>query len=293
MSVSVSHHLDALVFSKRLLVYVPAYNCRETIVGVLNSISARVNGIADILVVDNCSDDGTAERIMEARQKGEIRSDVAVVQPTVNVGYAGSQKLAYALACRSPMVEWVAMLHGDGQYPSELLDKFVDRLDSAAGIIYGHRSKLWYPRKEETPFTTWAIIGLLSVVESVMTGVFRMEWHSGFVMHATRFLRRVELSALTDTPHIDGHLLYAASVVNERVETIPIYKRYKSLSPFEGEARRRYVLDVLNLMRKMPRAQGSLLARGHSSHEPERFAPGGYRLVVADSGMEPRMATGK
>lgn len=256
-----------VVFTRRLLVYVPAYNCRETIVQVLGSMSDRVNRIADVMVIDNCSDDGTADEVIAAKQSGVIRPDATILRTTHNLGYAGSQKLAYGLACQSPGVEWVAMLHGDGQYPSELLDKFVDRLDSSAGIVFGHRSKLWYPLLEETPITTWLIIRALSLLESAITGVFHVEWHSGFTMYATRFLRRVELSALTDTPHIDGHFLYAAHALHENVETLPIYKRYKSLSPFEGEARRKYVMDVLRLMWAMPARKERLVARPAASQK--------------------------
>lgn len=266
-------------FSRRLLIYVPAYECRDTIVGVLSSIPEAVSAIADILVVDNCSSDGTGNVVAEARRSGRIRSDITVIKPSRNVGYAGSQKLAYSLACQSPAVEWVAMLHGDGQYPPELLAKLATRLDSKAGIVYGHRSKLWYPFREETPVSTWFIIRCLSILESMLTGAMRLEWHSGFVMHATRFLRRVNLDALTSTPHIDGHLLYAAHALRERVETLPIYKLYKSLSPFEGAARRQYVLDVLKLMVSMPKQRHELTAAGPESHDPNHHAGGHFSVV--------------
>lgn len=267
-------------FARRLLIYVPAYNCRDTIVGVLAAIPEHVHAIADILVVDNCSEDGTAAAVLEAQRAGSIRRDVTVIQPSRNVGYAGSQKLAYSLACRCPAVQWVAMLHGDGQYPAELLGKLVTRLDSKAGIVYGHRSKLRHPFREETPILTWLIIRGLSVIESSLTGVFRVEWHSGFAMHATRFLRSVNLSALTNTPHIDGHLLYAAHALRERVETVPIFKRYKSLSPFEGAARRQYVIDVLKLMVSMPKHRRELTALDPESHNPNHHAGGHYTVLT-------------
>ncbi len=248
--------------------------------GVLASIPDRVHAIADILVVDNCSQDGTATAVLAAQQAGTIRRDITVIQPSRNVGYAGSQKLAYSLACRSPAVQWVAMLHGDGQYPAELLDKHISRLDSKAGIVYGHRSKLWHPFREETPIPTWVIIRVLSILESALTGVFRVEWHSGFAMHATRFLRSVNLSALTNTPHIDGHLLYAAHALRERVETVPIFKLYKSLSPFEGAARRQYVIDVLKMMVSMAKHRGDLTPPTLESHDPNHHAGGRYTVLT-------------
>lgn len=270
---------EGVHFTRRLLIYVPTYNCSDTIVDVLRSIPPPVQMLADLLVVDNCSEDGTAQVILEARRKGTIRADTIVVQPARNVGYAGSQKLAYSLACQSAAVEWVAMLHGDGQYPPQLLDKFAARLESTAGIVYGHRSKLMYPLREETPITTWLIIRSLSLLESLLTGVFRIEWHSGFAMLATRFLRRLNLSALTSTPHIDGHLLFAAHALGESVETIPIYKLYKSLSPFDGLARRQYVYDVLRMMKSMRSRSAELAVLTPVAHDPRHHAQGAFTVL--------------
>ncbi|MBI4306879.1 MAG: hypothetical protein HY678_11225, partial [Chloroflexi bacterium] len=50
-----------LHFSKPLLVYVPAFNCATVIDSVIKGIPAAVWDVADCLVVDNCSTDGTVQ----------------------------------------------------------------------------------------------------------------------------------------------------------------------------------------------------------------------------------------
>lgn len=236
------------LFTQRILIYIPTYNCSDTIVGVLSEIPPSLVAISDIIVLDNNSTDQIDVKIAEFFPKGLHSRPIIFVRSKSNLGYAGSQKLAYRLALESESIKWVIMLHGDGQYPPELLDRYVPYFDTNNGLVYGYRSKRHFPDQEETPFLSALAIKMLSVIESIVTGYNRSEWHTGFMMHSTRFLRRVDLDALTSTPHIDGHLLFAAGVLEENVASFPIYKRYKALQAFEGKARRRYVFDVLRLM---------------------------------------------
>lgn len=249
------------LFSSRILIYIPAYNCSETIARVLEEIPPQIAEISDILVLDNCSSDPIESIIRDSFPEGIHSKPITVVRSESNLGYAGSQKLAYKLALQSESVEWVIMLHGDGQYPSHLLDKYIPFFESKNGIVYGYRSRKHFPNKEETPFLSALTIKALGILESIVTGYSRLEWHTGFLMHSTRFLKRVDLDALTSTPHIDGHLLFAAGALGEDVAAIPIYKRYKLLQAFEGAARRRYVLDVLRLMFLFRKRKSSLLLK--------------------------------
>lgn len=259
------------LFSSRILIYIPAYNCSETIANVLSEIPPQLAEVSDILVLDNCSNAPIESIIRESFPEGIHSRPITVVRSESNLGYAGSQKLAYKLALQSESVEWVIMLHGDGQYPPELLDRYIPFLDSKNGIVYGYRSRKHFPDKEETPSLSALTIKTLSVLESIVTGYNRLEWHTGFLMHSTRFLSQVDLDALTSTPHIDGHLLFAAGVLREDVAAIPIYKRYKLLQAFEGAARRRYVLDVLRLMFLFRKKKSSLILKGAQQKHPMEF----------------------
>lgn len=233
------------VFHQPFLVYIPCYNCARTIAAVIDAIPEEFADKAEILIIDNQSTDGTGEVI---RGMPECRFRCTVVRTSRNLGYAGSQKLAYHLALQSPIVRHVIMLHGDGQYPPELLRAFLPLAQQGCDIGYGYRSKLRYGAVEETPLLTFAVIRILSILESIVTLTFRKEWHTGFIMYSTRFLGNVPLQVLTTTPHIDGHLLYAGGQLDAKVQGIPIFKRYRDLQAFEGEARSRYVIDVLKLM---------------------------------------------
>jgi len=229
-----------------LTIYLPAYNCEQTIVGVISSISKPILESANILVIDNCSEDSTIERLQKAKEKGLIPQKVIVLKTPKNLGYAGSQKFAYEIFRRSDS-QWIVMLHGDGQYPPELLDRCVPLLNPNLDLVYGYRSKTTFSG-EETPFLTWFLIKSLSLLESLVTGVYRKEWHTGFVMYRNQYLKKINFEALTTTPHFDGHMLFVSNLLGAKVKAVPIYKKYKELTAFEGKARRKYVLDVLRLM---------------------------------------------
>jgi glycosyltransferase involved in cell wall biosynthesis len=237
-----------LNFERDLLVYIPAYNCADHIISVLDEIPANFWNIAEVLIVDNRSTDDTVKTIQQMLAQNRWPGMVHLVQPSQNLGYAGSQKLAYSIALRSEGVKHVIMLHGDGQYPPELINDFLPFIESDYGIVYGYRDKSEYPDLEETPAGAYRVIKVLSAIESYVTGHRRKEWHSGFVMYSHEFLSRVDLDQLTDTYHIDGHMHFVAGELDEPVMAIPIWKRYKGYAPLTGLKRIRYLIDVLRLL---------------------------------------------
>jgi glycosyltransferase involved in cell wall biosynthesis len=237
-----------VTLSKPLLIYIPAYNCGKYIVSVLDEIPSHFWDIADILIVDNCSTDDTLANIQKARGENRWPKRVQVIQPQSNLGYSGSQKLAYSIALNSEITQKVIMLHGDGQYPPELLNVFVPYIESDHGLVYGFRDKSVYPDIEETPANTYRIIKGLSALESFVTRHSRKEWHTGFVMYSREFLEQLAFEALTDTYHIDGHIQFASGEFGTSVKAISIWKRYKNYEQLKGLNRITYIFHVLRLM---------------------------------------------
>ena len=244
----INDNKQSLTLSRELLIYIPAFNCADYIVGVVDEIPEILWGIADVLVIDNCSTDRTVKRLQQARMEKRWPGPIHLIQPKNNLGYSGSQKLAYRIALESPNIQNVIMLHGDGQYPPELLKKFLPFTGSEYGLVYGFRDKSSYPEKEETPLLTYWTIKILGSLESFVTGYKRKEWHNGFVMYSREFLSKINLSALTDTYHIDGHIQFIAGELKEKIIAVPIWKRYKNYEQLKGLNRLTYIFHVLSLM---------------------------------------------
>ena len=109
----------------RLLVFVIAYHAEETLTPVLERIPRAIFDDYDceVLVVDDAS--GTAR----SRSDGLYRSahpeiPMTVLRNEYNQGYGGNQKVGYAFAIREGF-DFVAMVHGDGQYAPEELPTLV------------------------------------------------------------------------------------------------------------------------------------------------------------------------
>ena len=241
-------------FNKPILIYIPCYNCESWIVETLCSIPPELHDQMECLVIDNHSTDRTGERVLEVIKEGKLPFKISLIQTKENIGYAGSQKLAYHLATNSSDIKNVIMLHGDGQYCSSLLTKFMSHINNDYAIVNGYRDKKTYPHQEATPFASYIIIKMLNFLEYLITGYAQKEWHSGFVMYRKEFLSNISLQLLSDTRHIDGELLICAGILKENTLSVPIYKRYNDYEGLNRITKAKNVLNVLRIMWKCKKA---------------------------------------
>lgn len=243
----------------RPLIYLPAYNCSKTVVSTIQEIPESVAQLSQLLVIDNSSPDGTAAIAGDFLKTSSWQGRATVLRTTRNLGYAGSQKLAFRLARSQNDVPFVVMLHADGQYPPRFLPDFFSKLESGSDLAYGCRSKETFGDLEETPFKVKLAITTLNKLECLLTGCPTVrEWHSGYVGYSIALLKRLNLSAITDTRHIDGNMLFAATKLGAHIDSVPIFKRYKDFEGFHGPAAYGYILHCLGLMLKMPGTVGAL-----------------------------------
>ena len=107
---------------KRLLIFVVAYNAERTIESVLARIPESLTDQCDveILVIDDASADRTFERGERVRRDDRLAFPLHVLFNPVNQGYGGNQKIGFHFALNENF-DFVALLHGDGQYAPESL----------------------------------------------------------------------------------------------------------------------------------------------------------------------------
>ena len=237
----------SISFTEETIVFIPFYNCEDTINELIESIPVGLLDNLEFVLIDNCSTDRSLSRAIKSCQNCLKDFRCTILKINKNVGYAGTQKLMYSIARSDSNVKNVVMLHGDGQYPAALLDNFLSHQNDGYAIVYGYRHNDLYRHLDETPWLTSMTIKLLSCIESFFTRQIIREWHSGYYMISTDFLRSVDLTKLTSTPHIDGNLLFIASSSDLKILPVPIYKKYVNLDAFEGLGRIKYVLTVIGL----------------------------------------------
>ena len=116
---------------------IPAYNESATIYNVVKSASKYGQPI----VVNDCSCDDTA---ILAKKAGAV-----VVNHATNKGYDGALSSGFAKAADIDC-QYIITLDADGQHNPQLIEKFVDELDTGADVVLGVRSNK--PRVSEHLF---------------------------------------------------------------------------------------------------------------------------------------------
>lgn len=249
---------------KRVLVYVPCYNCAEKIERTIQEIPEEYHGQIECLLIDNHSTDSTKDVIEGLIKKNPYAFKIHFIRTEENLGYAGSQKLAYYFALQHKCVRHVIMLHGDGQYPSTLLRFLFPFIGQDYDLVNGYRTKREYPKEEETPWPRYLSIKFLSCIENLLLGIKQKEWYSGFVMYKTDFLRKIPLSGLSSTMHIDGEFLMCSDILNAKTHAVSIYKRYKAFEKFGSFAGIKVVINIFQLIFKYRSGYYHQIIREHA-----------------------------
>src|ERR1700675_3490915 len=100
---------------ERMAIYIPAFNAASTLPQVLERIPLAIKERVDeIFIVDNNSTDHTHLVALGYKHLHQMHN-LEIVRNPENVGYGGSQKIAYR-RCIDRGYRCVAMLHGDAQY---------------------------------------------------------------------------------------------------------------------------------------------------------------------------------
>lgn len=112
-----------------MLIFIVAYNAERTISDVLSRIPEALaeHFSLEVLAIDDASNDGTFETTHKATTERSWPFPIVVLRNPVNQGHGGNQKIGYFYAMRRDF-DFVALLHGDGQYAPECLADLLEPL---------------------------------------------------------------------------------------------------------------------------------------------------------------------
>ena len=163
--------------------FIVAYNAEKTIRAVLARVPPAIAEEYDVevLVIDDASADRTFERGHEVAADGAYPFPLTVLFNPVNQGYGGNQKIGYLYAIKNGF-DFVALVHGDGQYAPECLPDLLRPLrDGEADASFGSRMMTQgAARKGGMPLYKYVGNRILSGFENRMLRTSLSEFHSGY-----------------------------------------------------------------------------------------------------------------
>jgi glycosyltransferase involved in cell wall biosynthesis len=230
---------------KRLLIFVIAYYAEETLQSVLERIPRAMFAEYDceVLVVDDASEDRT---FAIGRDYHERHADIpmTVLRNELNQGYGGNQKVGYAFAIQEEF-DFVAMVHGDGQYAPEELPGLVAPLrDGQADAVFGSRMMSRFGAlRGGMPLYKFAGNKILTRVQNLLLGTQLSEFHSGYRVYSIAALRRIPFLLNSNDFHFDTEIILQLFNAKQRILELPIPTYYgDEISRVNGM---RYAKDVV------------------------------------------------
>jgi glycosyltransferase involved in cell wall biosynthesis len=214
---------------RRLLVFVVAYNAERTIESVLARIPSELQDDFDVeaLVIDDSSNDATFERGDRMRRSHELSFPLHVLYNPENQGYGGNQKIGFHFALTRGF-DFVALVHGDGQYAPERLPDLMRPLAAGeADAVFGSRM-LTQGGARSGGMPLYKFVGnkILSGFQNLVLRTNLSEFHSGYRVYATAALRAIPFDLNTNDFHFDTEIIIQLLRAGLRIVEVPIPTYY-------------------------------------------------------------------
>jgi glycosyltransferase involved in cell wall biosynthesis len=217
---------------KNFLIFIVAYNAEKTIDSVCKRIPKEIFSVANtkVLIIDDCSNDQTfikAKACKIVTTSGEI-SPLVLRNPT-NLGYGGNQKVGYKYAIDNNY-DYVALLHGDGQYAPEMLPVlFEGFLKDNADVVFGSRMlEKGGAIKGGMPYYKYIGNRILTIFQNKLLGLRLSEFHTGYRLYSIKALKKIPFKLNTDDFHFDTEIIIQLSIAGQSIIEKPIPTFYGS-----------------------------------------------------------------
>jgi glycosyltransferase involved in cell wall biosynthesis len=205
-----------------------AYQAESTLTRVLDRIPRELFERFDceILVVDDGSEDRTFE-IGSDYRRSHPEIPLVVLRNAFNQGYGGNQKVGYHYAIRHRF-DFVAMLHGDGQYaPEELPRLCAPLVDGQADAVFGSRMLTRFGALAGgMPLYKFVGNRILSRFQNAALRTRFSEFHSGYRVYSVAALAGVRFDLNTNDFHFDTEIIIQLLQAGRRIVELPIPTYY-------------------------------------------------------------------
>lgn len=181
----------------------------------------------DILIIDDSSADATFEKGHAVKQDPSLPFPLVVLYNPQNQGYGGNQKLGYHYAIERGY-DFVALIHGDGQYAPECLPELLEPLRTGeAAAVFG--SRMLTPKGARgggMPLYKFAGNKILTWIENKLLGTHLSEFHSGYRLYSTKALAAIPFDRNSRDFHFDTEIIIQLVIAGLPIRELPIPTYY-------------------------------------------------------------------
>ena len=213
---------------KKLLIYVVTYNHENFIHKTLKRIDEKLFDSYDteILVNDDSSKDNTLKILKEIKINFNKKVKFTILSNPKNLGYGGNQKIGYFYSIKNNF-DYVALLHGDGQYAPELMRNLLDTLqkDNARAVFGSRMIKKFGALKGGMPLYKFVGNKILTYLQNKILSSKLSEFHSGYRIYDVAALKKIPFRLNSDDFSFDTEIIIQFLILNFKISefSIPTY----------------------------------------------------------------------
>jgi dolichol-phosphate mannosyltransferase len=206
---------------EQILVFIPMYNCEKQIGRVLAQFdNAICSLVSELLVVDNCSTDGSTAAATKG-MSALIGLRARLVRNDGNYGLGGSHKVAFNYALENGF-DYCVILHGDDQaHIADLIPLIAQGAHRHVDCLLGARFMKGSRLAGYSRLRTWANKGF-NLLYSAATRRRLFDLGSGLNLYATEPLRDRFYLRLADDLTFNYTLILASVAKGWRLQFFPL-----------------------------------------------------------------------
>jgi glycosyltransferase involved in cell wall biosynthesis len=206
-----------MVLGKKVVVVLPAYNAQKTLARTCAEIPFDI--VDEVILVDDCSDDGTAD---QAKALGIT----TVIRHPTNRGYGGNQKTCYQVALKA-RADIVVMLHPDYQYTPRLIHSMCYLIAHGLfAVVLGSRILGKGALQGGMPLYKYAGNRVLTAIQNLLMGQKLAEYHTGYRAFSAEVLRMIPIEENSDDFVFDNQVLAQVAMAGLTIGEITCPARY-------------------------------------------------------------------
>lgn len=199
-----------MLFGKKLVIVMPAYNAEETLENTYNEIPFDI--VDDVVLVDDASKDKTDEKARRLGIKHIVKHDK-------NRGYGGNQKTCYTKALELN-ADIIIMLHPDYQYTPKLIHSISYMIaQDLYPVVLASRILGKGALRGGMPVYKYIANRFLTLFQNILVGDKLSEYHTGYRAFSREIFDKIDVEKNSDDFVFDNQMLsqiiYAGFTIGE------------------------------------------------------------------------------